>query len=622
MDYLDPQERANRAAVLLAKERYNMQLAPFVRKSAQRFNFVQGEVDRVIEECSKECGANRDYVKSHLMQILADAVAVSEPEHQELKYKTDGEGLPPESEAPVEPLADVDGLVKDDVTNDESVLDNIEPDARVDLNSETMKAASPMISDPTDPNYDRPAPDEGGKSPTQFAIEALRAQIATAEDVAEQGGGVDPTELNRLYAALDELEGEDVDPYEYAERGLRGGSTKDACFRCDKDNDNIEQSDVCTKCTSELLEKAADIGVPGTVPQTMVPADPNQQFKCNYQGCDYRGNEEEVRNHINAVHLNQQGGGSNVAPYNAPQPTNNSISPYGLQSSVDKEALTRMHFTELARLLRESGASSETIGHFADYLATQNPRFDRDRFIAAASPEADVENSLVDTPTISSVKEAQPGDQMDPTVGPTPAPPPPPAPGLPERQKPVEAPPKENAPTDRFEDMVQNLADRAAAREFSKPSEEEIQAIASQLNVDADELRNTILGTAQFGDFKAVNGELADQPVPDDYQEVAVDGAGGHVSSHEALVSVDAVLQKVAEESGQEASYIYDLLKDKFGGVELPDRYHASVSGDHRFYLPASMLNVDAPVTPEQQSVQDSPAQNQPVQAQPVPATV
>lgn len=43
--------------------------------------------------------------------------------------------------------------------------------------------------------------------------------------------------------------------------------------------------------------------------------------------------------------------------------------------------MTRKHFEALAKLLRE-GATTE---QFADYLETQNPNFDRERFLEAAT---------------------------------------------------------------------------------------------------------------------------------------------------------------------------------------------------------------------------------------------
>lgn len=49
--------------------------------------------------------------------------------------------------------------------------------------------------------------------------------------------------------------------------------------------------------------------------------------------------------------------------------------------------MTRKTYNAIAAALAENGASPATITAIADALAPTNPRFDRARFIAAATPK-------------------------------------------------------------------------------------------------------------------------------------------------------------------------------------------------------------------------------------------
>ena len=45
--------------------------------------------------------------------------------------------------------------------------------------------------------------------------------------------------------------------------------------------------------------------------------------------------------------------------------------------------MSRKHFVEIAAALKDSNASMETVQAMCNVLARMNPRFDRQRFIAA-----------------------------------------------------------------------------------------------------------------------------------------------------------------------------------------------------------------------------------------------
>lgn len=48
--------------------------------------------------------------------------------------------------------------------------------------------------------------------------------------------------------------------------------------------------------------------------------------------------------------------------------------------------MSRKHFNEIARVLRENNAPLPLILDIARWLSTQNPRFDLNRFIEACKP--------------------------------------------------------------------------------------------------------------------------------------------------------------------------------------------------------------------------------------------
>ena len=49
--------------------------------------------------------------------------------------------------------------------------------------------------------------------------------------------------------------------------------------------------------------------------------------------------------------------------------------------------MTRKHFIAIAEILKEHSADYYLVKDFCDYLRTQNPNFDRNRFIDACERE-------------------------------------------------------------------------------------------------------------------------------------------------------------------------------------------------------------------------------------------
>jgi hypothetical protein len=145
-------------------------------------------------------------------------------------------------------------------------------------------------------------------------------------------------------------------------------------------------------------------------------------------------------------------------------------------------------------------------------------------------------------------------------------------------------------PVHHFDDVIQRMADRAAAVQFSTPSDEEIQAIADQYGLDPDEIRDKLFVTATFGEFTGANGSVGDASVPDGYTEIDMEGMGGRVDSHDAQVPYELARNQVANDLGMESNLVDNMLKDAYGG-DLGDQYHASVSGEHRYFLPTEIAD-------------------------------
>lgn len=153
----------------------------------------------------------------------------------------------------------------------------------------------------------------------------------------------------------------------------------------------------------------------------------------------------------------------------------------------------------------------------------------------------------------------------------------------------AEVQPLPENPSDQFDDTIQDLANRAAAQQFSAPQDQEIHQIASQLGIDEEQVRQALYTTALFGEHAAVNGQLGEQAnAPEGYEEVSLDNLGGQINSHEALVPVDLVVNKVADSMNMEPNLVYQQVRDKYGD-DLPDKYHASVSGETHYYLPTEL---------------------------------
>lgn len=166
---------------------------------------------------------------------------------------------------------------------------------------------------------------------------------------------------------------------------------------------------------------------------------------------------------------------------------------------------------------------------------------------------------------------------------------------------PAEVQPLPQSPGDRFDSIVQDLAERAAARHFSKPTDADFHTLASQLGVDEQQIRENLIAMAQFGNYAGINGELSDDATPPEgYEPVSLQNGGNN--AHRAEVPTDLVVSKVAEDMNLDDNLAQQMIQDHYGGVDLPSVYNANVQGQQLFYLPTDLAGN------QQQQTQPQPA--------------
>lgn len=170
---------------------------------------------------------------------------------------------------------------------------------------------------------------------------------------------------------------------------------------------------------------------------------------------------------------------------------------------------------------------------------------------------------------------------------------------VPQHEDAAEIQPLPQNPGDRFDDYVQKLAETAAARKFSQPSDEDIHSISSQVGASPDEVKNGLVTVAVFGENVAVNGQLGGDPTPPEgYEEISAQGLSGQQPTHDALVPTDLVISSVASDMNMSHDLAYQQVKDKYG-ADLPETYHASISGQVHYYLPSGMAGNQPPTSDE-----------------------
>jgi len=281
---------------------------------------------------------------------------------------------------------------------------------------------------------------------------------------------------------------------------------------------------------------------------------------------------------------------------------------YGVANLDNKEADAEDLAILLARRAASQFTETNREGPFLDAVARYQAAISVERRTAYET----IWNALYDIGAFevpykeSSAKQAQlPSDQQGGQVTP-PTPPSAPGSGDQNHQNDVVDDTSRLTPTAKFNDIVSLMANRAAARHFSTPNDDEVQQIADNLGLDSDEIKKSLYVTATFGDAMAANGVVGKEEVPSDYQEVQIQGIGGRVEASEAIVPTGTAVRKVAEDLGATDAQIYDAIRDSYGD-DLSDEYHTSVNGEHHYYLPSSMLANAQPQQLQEQPQQQGP---------------
>jgi len=574
---LTASEKANKIALLLVHERYSKQLAPFVKNSKTRYDYVQDTVAKIINEICKETGADVDWVTDRFSALDAVLVDNKNVKHEELDSKPDGP-YTTNSEATIEGIKSTDVADRGDVPG-AGREEALKADATQDLNEETAS--------------------ETGETEVDNKTAALLKEAMTSRDFRLIAGilaqtGADQNMIEAFAQALGQTN--PMFDYERFVAAAQGSpmSGRDApgyrpysCFRCgDELDETVKNSKVCLSCNHELLKLALPQpdGTDGTmgigagaegpgVQELPQPVNPNIPYACKI--CGAEGEQEEILAHINRDHADvlqrqQEMSTDNMGQDNlgvtAPLASTKEL-PVPLQGTLGWEKWP---------------SNNELLQRVAELLET-HPEI-------ATELEALIQQLGI-TPTAKTADVPQPTDQS------------------------AEVQPLPENPGDRFDEYVQRLAETAAARKFSQLTDEDIHSISSQIAQSPDDIKNAIKIVAVFGDQVGVNGQLGGDPsAPEGYEEVPAQGLSGQQNTHDALVPTDLILQQVASDLNMSPDLAYNMVKDKYG-ADLPDKYHASISGQVHYYLPSGMaMNQQQPQNPEVGPAAPPASQLQPMQ--------
>lgn len=561
---LEANDRANKAALLLAHERYSTQYAAFVKGNPSRLSYVEPQIDALLEECASLTNADPDYVKDRFAVFLRETVKSEIP--------ADSTGI--KNDTP----SSMDEFVKTDVMDRGEVPDAGRDESLSDIEKQDLGQSTAARSDYEHWNEDadRMWWEEEGKHPYEPEYDDLGAERGMeAEDAAwealyDQMYDLPPDDLHAIVAGtysgpLPGAEGLDpvgvrdmannvlselnrgADPAEFAERGLRGGK----CARCNKRLSRriARATDVCADCTRELIAKVKQGDSNWTDGDLLGPTgtgtglgDPSEQGLVQPQ------NMQADNTPVACKYCN--------APFSPGDPS--------LGSPLD-QLLQHVKNDHADVLQREQQAQQQGI------QPPQQQPF-------AAAKEAN--------PEPTDVAEVQPLPQT---------------------------------PGDRFDNIVQDLAERAAARHFSKPSDADYHALAQQLGVDEAQIRENLIAQAVFGNYAGVNGELTDDATPPDgYEPVQLQN--GSSDAHQAQIPTDLVVGKVAEDMNLDDSLATEMIRDHYGD-DLPAIYNANVQGQQTFYLPSGLAgNQDQTQQPANYDPSVGPAFQQTPPGAPVPA--
>lgn len=495
-----------RSAVVLGKLRFDEQLGPFVRTSKVRLDssLVQTELNRIIAEVANEASADVEKVGKALRHILADAVAVTEPEKTTLDSDKTFGG----------PSQSADSVPSGGDAKEESPLPGVE---RTDVND---------------------------------------SDAVLEDEILEADATIDITK------PLD----------------------KQSCVRCQKE-DAEEDSPVCKVCSDALvaLAKKKEALAPNNsapmqpqqpaaqqpgAPTHLMPLNPNAPYQCTV--CGRTGTWDEVNNHLQTALDVPHMTAKQQLQMQDQQGTMQAQQPAAPQQAPAYHG----SFREQNELVREAGVLTFDPAEPLDEMTDETVEAIWEKMAGEYEKEHD-EDAAVDS------EHAQ-------------------------------------NPSSHFDYVIENMANRAAARHFSTPTDQDISQIATTYGLDPSEIKQSIQGVATFGNYHGSNGTIgpAEAGPPEGYTEVDLNNNGAGIQAHEAVVPMNLAIRKVSEDLNMDPDNVYNSVKSAYGG-DLSDEYHTSVQGEFHWYLPQEVMakatQHPQPPAPDQGQQQGQ----QPMQAQP-----
>lgn len=154
----------------------------------------------------------------------------------------------------------------------------------------------------------------------------------------------------------------------------------------------------------------------------------------------------------------------------------------------------------------------------------------------------------------------------------------------------VEPAQQQATPNSHFKSVVQTMANRAAARQLSAPSDTTVNAVATAYGLDPEQVRSSLFITATFGDYAYTNGQPGTQQPPEGYVPLNLDGKQGQESGHEVVVPVIPAVRRTADDLGMDEHTVSASVRDDMG-AELSDDYHVQAKGQYTMYVPSQLLD-------------------------------
>jgi hypothetical protein len=305
---LNSTERANKAALLLAHERYSAQFAPFVKGQPARLSYVQGQIEAMISQVAEEVKAEEEVVREQFLAFLNESVHSPKNSidpgnihHTDVKDHEEVEG------AGLEEALNPPGLKREKLAKRKlpfsvahyvgqkmspSMIKGIQLHEKmaIDFTGEEMYEMYP--DGPDDEDID--ALNHMWDKDMADRIEAIKRDLLYEED---------PEIRDEMFREMGELqfkidnpvprdptEEDEGDEYEMAELSLRGGGTK-------KGDASWNMSD----------NPGVGTGLGDPEPK-MKPVDQYAMMQCNLcerANSHFEGTEDEVMAHIQQAHAEE-----------------------------------------------------------------------------------------------------------------------------------------------------------------------------------------------------------------------------------------------------------------------------------------------------------------------------